>query len=212
MEIAIVLYERFTALNAIGPYEVFNTLPDTKVTFVGLEKGPVATDSGSLSMVVEKTLAEVPNPEAFLLPGGLEGTFKVMKNPTMLQWIHEAHAKSRYTLSVCTGSLVLAAAGVLKGKKATTHWLCTDYLNKFGAQYQKDRVVWDDRVVTAAGVSAGIDMGLQLAETLAGEKAAQRVQLILEYDPQPPHDAGSPQKAPRDVVEQARKIMNAAKL
>ena len=209
MDIAIVLYEGFTALDAVGPYEVLAHLPGVKVHFLAHQAGPVMTDTGSLSLVAEASLADMPNPDALLLPGGLKGTFAAMKDPILLDWIRTAHEQSQWTLSVCTGILILGAAGVLNGMKATTHWLVTDYLARFGAEYQPQRVVRQGKLVTAAGVSAGIDMALQLAGEIGGDHVAQTVQLLLEYDPQPPYDSGSPAKASAEVLSAAQKALGA---
>lgn len=208
MEVAFVLYEGFTALDAVGPYEVLNHLPGVKVRFVAKEAGPVRTDRGALSLVAECGLADLPHPDALLLPGGLKGTFAAMRDPVLLDWIRTAHAQSQWTLSVCTGSLILAAAGLLHGKKATTHWLTADDLARFGATYQQERMVRDGKLITAAGVSAGIDMALYLADTLTGTQAAQTVQLLLEYDPHPPFDMGSPAKASQEVLALAKKVLS----
>ncbi|KUN61637.1 glutamine amidotransferase [Streptomyces canus] len=203
MQIAIVLYDRFTALDAVGPYETLGRLPDSEVVFVAEETGPVRTDSGNLALVADRTLAEVPNPDVVVVPGG-PGQTPQMTNEALLDWIRVADTTSTWTTSVCTGSLLLAAAGRLEGRRATSHWLALDELRKFGVEPTGERVVTDGKYVTAAGVSSGIDMGLELIGRIAGEFVAQAVQLGIEYDPQPPYDAGAPQKAPADVVELIR--------
>ncbi|MGW4907053.1 DJ-1/PfpI family protein [Streptomyces sp. NPDC004270] len=203
MQIAIVLYDRFTALDAVGPYETLGRLPDSEVVFVAERAGPVRTDNGNLALVAEKTCAEVPHPDVLVVPGG-PGQTPQMANRALLDWIRAADATSTWTTSVCTGSLLLAAAGLLDGRRATSHWLALDELRTFGAEPTGERVVTDGKYVTAAGVSAGIDMGLALLGRIAGDAVAQAVQLGIEYDPQPPYDAGSPQKAPAEVVEQLR--------
>ncbi|MER5528507.1 DJ-1/PfpI family protein [Streptomyces sp. NPDC002677] len=203
MQIAIVLYDRFTALDAVGPYETLGRLPDSEVVFVAERAGPVRTDNGNLALVAEKTFAEVPHPDVVVVPGG-PGQTPQMKNRALLDWIRAADATSTWTTSVCTGSLLLAAAGLLDGRRATSHWLALDELRTFGAEPTGERVVTDGKYVTAAGVSSGIDMGLALLGRIAGDAVAQAVQLGIEYDPQPPYDAGSPQKAPAEVVEQLR--------
>jgi putative intracellular protease/amidase len=203
MNTAILLYDGFTALDAIGPYEVLSRLPGGRVTFVAAERGPVRTDNGMLSLIAERSLAEVPAPEIVLVPGG-PGEVAERAGGPALQWLRAAHETSRWTTAVCTGSLILAAAGLLDGKRATSHWLALDKLAELGAQAVGERVVFDGKLVTAAGVSAGIDMALTLAGEVAGEQVAQAIQLGIEYDPQPPFDAGAPHKAPAEIVELLR--------
>ncbi|MFK4101609.1 DJ-1/PfpI family protein [Streptomyces sp. NPDC019531] len=203
MQFAIVLYDRFTALDAVGPYETLGRLPDSEVVFVAEETGPVRADSGNLALIADRTLAEVPNPDVVVVPGGPGQTLQ-MENSALLDWIRAADATSAWTTSVCTGSLLLAAAGLLEGRRATSHWLALDELRKFGVEPTGERVVTDGKYVTAAGVSSGIDMGLALLGRIAGDFVAQAVQLGIEYDPQPPYDAGAPQKAPAEVVELIR--------
>jgi transcriptional regulator GlxA family with amidase domain len=203
MEIAIVLYDRFTALDAIGPYEVLSRLPDASLAFVAAEAGPVRTDNGMLTIVAEHSLAEVPRPDILLVPGG-PGEVAARAGGPVLQWLRSAAATSTWTTSVCTGSLVLAAAGLLDGCRATSHWLAMEELARLGAEPVGERVVFDGDIVTAAGVSAGIDMALALAERVAGREVAQAIQLGIEYDPQPPFDAGSPRTAPAAIVQALR--------
>jgi len=203
MQIAIVLYDRFTALDAVGPYETLGRLPDAETVFVAEKTGPVRTDTGNLALTADKTLAEVPNPDIVVVPGG-PGQTPQMDNRILLDWLRAADRTSVWTTSVCTGSLLLAAAGLLEGRRATSHWLALDFLGRFGARPTGERVVFDGKYVTAAGVSSGIDMGLTLLGRLAGDEHAQAVQLLTEYDPQPPYDAGSPQKAPAHLVEEFR--------
>ncbi|MEU8713396.1 DJ-1/PfpI family protein [Streptomyces sp. NPDC048663] len=203
MQLAIVLFDRFTALDAVGPYETLGRLPDAEVVFVAEQAGPVRTDSGNLALVAEKTLAEVPSPDVLVVPGG-PGQTPQMANRALLDWIRAADAASTWTTSVCTGSLLLAAAGLLDGRRATSHWLALDELRRYGAEPTGERVVTDGKYVTAAGVSAGIDMGLALLGRIAGDAVAQSVQLGIEYDPEPPYDAGSPDRAPAEAVELLR--------
>ncbi|OYP14142.1 glutamine amidotransferase [Streptomyces sp. FBKL.4005] len=203
MQIAVVLYDRFTALDAVGPYETLGRLPDSETVFVAERTGPVRTDTGSLALVADRTLADVPSPDIVVVPGG-PGQLPHMENPALLDWLRAADATSTWTTSVCTGSLLLAAAGLLRGRRATCHWLALDHLRGFGAEPTGDRVVVDGKYVTAAGVSSGIDMGLTLLGTIAGDEHAQAVQLLTEYDPQPPYDAGSPEKAPAHLVAEFR--------
>ncbi|WP_405884244.1 DJ-1/PfpI family protein [Streptomyces sp. NBC_01136] len=203
MQIAIVLYDRFTALDAVGPYEMLGRLPGAETVFVAEHTGPVRNDNGNLALTADKTLAEVPNPDIVVVPGG-PGQTPQMENRALLDWLRAADATSTWTTSVCTGSLLLAAAGLLDGRRATSHWLALDFLKRFGAEPTGERVVFDGKYVTAAGVSSGIDMGLTLLGRIAGDEHAQAVQLLTEYDPQPPYDAGSPQKAPAHLVAEFR--------
>ncbi|MCL6673048.1 DJ-1/PfpI family protein [Streptomyces panaciradicis] len=203
MQIAIVLFDGFTALDAVGPYETLGRLPDSETVFVAERTGPVRTDNALLALTADRTLAEVPRPDVVVVPGG-PGQTGQMDNEALLDWIRAADATSAWTTSVCTGSLLLAAAGLLRGRRATSHWLALEELKRFGAEPTGERVVTDGKYVTAAGVSSGIDMGLALVGRIAGDFVAQAVQLGIEYDPQPPYDAGAPQKAPADVVELLR--------
>jgi putative intracellular protease/amidase len=200
MDIAIPIFDRFTALDAIGPYEVLSRLPDSRVTFIAKETGPYKTDNGMLSIVAEARLDELQHPEVVMVPGGT-GTRPLMEDEATLDWIRTAHETSTYTTSVCTGSLLLGAAGILEGLDATTHWLELETLDRLGARSTSERVVEQGKVITAAGVSSGIDMALLLASRIAGDQFAQGIQLLIEYDPQPPFDAGSKDKAPPEVVE-----------
>ncbi|MCC8452059.1 DJ-1/PfpI family protein [Streptomyces rochei] len=203
MQIAIVLFDRFTALDAVGPYETLGRLPDAETVFVAEQAGPVRTDTGNLALTADRTLADVPAPDIVVVPGG-PGQTPQMENAVLLDWLRAADATSTWTTSVCTGSLLLAAAGLLKGRRATSHWLALDVLGRFGAEPTGERVVTDGKYVTAAGVSSGIDMGLTLLGRIAGDDHARAVQLLTEYDPQPPYDAGSPEKAPAHLVEEFR--------
>jgi putative intracellular protease/amidase len=200
MNIAIVLFDGFTALDAVGPYETLGRIPGAKVTFVAETAGPVRTDTGNMAITADASLADLPDPEILVIPGG-PGQSRQMDNDKLLAWIRQAHETSTWTTSVCTGSLLLAAAGLLDGKKATCHWLALDQLPPFGAEPTLQRVVFEGKIVTAAGVSSGIDMGLALIARIHGDEVAQAVQLGIEYDPQPPFDAGSPEKAPAPIVE-----------
>jgi transcriptional regulator GlxA family with amidase domain len=203
VQIAIVLFDRFTALDAVGPYETLGRLPDAETVFVAERTGPVRTDTGNLALTADRTLADVPAPDIVVVPGG-PGQTPQMENGTLLDWLRAADATSTWTTSVCTGSLLLAAAGLLAGRRATSHWLALDLLKRYGAEPTGERVVTDGKYVTAAGVSAGIDMGLTLLGRIAGDEHAQAVQLLTEYDPQPPYDAGSPAKAPAHLVAELR--------
>ncbi|MDX3533499.1 DJ-1/PfpI family protein [Streptomyces sp. MB09-01] len=203
MQIAVLLYDRFTALDAIGPFDTLGRLPGAEVVFVSERPGPVRTDNGSLALVADKALGEVTRPDIVIVPGGPHPEVE-MENPAVLEWLKTVDATSTWTTSVCTGSLLLAAAGLLDGRRAAGHWLFLDQLPRFGAEPTGERVVFDGKYVTAAGVSSGIDMGLTLLGRIAGEEVAQTVQLMTEYDPQPPYDAGSPEKAPAELVARLR--------
>jgi transcriptional regulator GlxA family with amidase domain len=205
MQIAIPLFDRLTALDAVGPYEVLSRLPGATVNFVAAERGVFRTDTRMLGLTADLSFDELPAPDVVLVPGGA-GTRELMTDEPTLDWVRRAHEGSRYTTSVCTGALVLAAAGVLDGLEATTHWLYTDLLERFGARPVSRRVVEQGKVITAAGVSAGIDMALVLAERIAGTEVAQAIQLGIEYDPAPPFDAGSPAKAPEAIVDALRQM------
>jgi transcriptional regulator GlxA family with amidase domain len=202
VQIAIPLFDRLTALDAIGPYEVLSRLPGAEVLFVAAEPGPKRTDTDALALTAEHGLSEVPQPDIVVVPGG-RGT-RDQPHHELIAWIQQAHQSSRWTTSVCTGALLLGAAGILEGLRATTHWLFFEQLREFGAEPTLERVVEQGNVITAAGVSSGIDMALRLAQLIAGDEVSQAIQLSIEYDPQPPFDAGSPDKAPGSIVELVR--------
>jgi transcriptional regulator GlxA family with amidase domain len=204
VNIAIPIFDRLTALDAVGPYEVLSRLPGATVHFVATSDGPKRTENSMLALVADRTLSDLPDPEVIVFPGGY-GTRALMSDETMLGWLRTAHAGSRWTTSVCTGALVLAAAGILDGLEATTHWLALDMLASYGAVPVSRRVVQQGKVITAAGVSSGIDMALLLAERIAGREIAQAIQLSIEYDPEPPFRGGSVEKAPPEIVELVRK-------
>lgn len=201
MEIAVALFPRVTALDAIGPYEVLQRLPDATVTFVGHRRGEIRTENGFLGLSVDATFDECAVPDVVVVPGGV-GTRALMDDATFLEWLRTAHAQTRFTTSVCTGSLLMGSAGLLDGLTATTHWACVDDLAATGAIPTSDRVVehLERRIITAAGVSSGIDMALRLAELLVDTTAAKAMQLMVEYDPQPPFDCGALAKADAEVV------------
>jgi transcriptional regulator GlxA family with amidase domain len=201
MQVAIPLFPRFTALDAIGPYEVLQRIPSSDVTFIGHERGEVRSENGMLGITVDATFDEMPNPDIVVFPGGV-GTRALVDDERVLEWVRTAHESTTYTTSVCTGSLVLGAAGLLDGLTATTHWSCYPELEKTGAIATADRVVehLDRRIITAAGVSSGIDMALRLVELLIDRVAAQAAQLMIEYDPQPPFDTGSLAKSNDEIV------------
>ena len=209
MNIAIPIFDRLTALDAVGPYEVLSRLPGATVHFVAAEPGPKRTETEMLALIADRSLDELPEPEVIVVPGGY-GTRALMADEGMLAWLRHAHEHSQWTTSVCTGALLLAAAGILDGLEATTHWMTLDVLREYGAIPVSERVVEQGRVITAAGVSAGIDMALGLAARIAGDAIAQAIQLGIEYDPAPPFVGGSTDKAPAEIVELVR--ANAAQL
>jgi len=178
-------------------------LPGARVRFVAIEPGPYRTDNRQLTLVADEPLAAVPRPEIIMVPGGF-GTRQLMTPNPLLDWIRAAHETSQWTTSVCTGSLLLGAAGVLIGLEATSHWASLEQLRDLGARPTLKRVVVQGKVVTAAGVSSGIDMALSLAAKIAGDEVAQSIQLGIEYDPQPPFRAGSPETAPPEIVARLR--------
>ncbi|ARF58595.1 DJ-1/PfpI family protein [Streptomyces gilvosporeus] len=205
MQIAILLFDRFTTLDAAGPYETLSRLPGAETVFVAERTGTHRTDLGSLGMVADAVLADVTEPDILVVPGG-PGQIAHMDNGALHEWIRAVDAHTTWTTSVCSGSLLLGAAGLLKGRRATSHWLALEQLRGLGAEPTGERVVFDGKYVTAAGVSSGIDMGLALAGRIAGDAVAQSIQLGIEYDPQPPYDAGSPDKAPAEITAAMREL------
>ena len=196
MQIAIMLYPGFTALDFIGPYESLHYLPDADVRFVWHEPGPVTADSGVLVVGATHSFDETPAPDLVLVPGGFS-TLQHARDDKVLEWVRRVHQGTQWTTSVCSGSVILAAAGLLEGKRATSHWAALPMLRTFGVEPVGDERIVDagGRIVTAAGVSAGIDLGLWLAGRIAGEAKAKAIQLSMEYDPQPPFDSGHMSKA-----------------
>ena len=189
MQIAFLIYEGLTALDIVGPYEVLSQIPDVDVRFVAKRPGSVRVDSGAFSIGTDHGLADVTRPDVFVVPGGVAGTLAAARDPEILDWVRAAHGSSRYSTSVCTGSLILGAAGLLKDLKATTHWAAKALLEQTGAIYTEKRVVVSGKIVTAAGVSAGIDMALWLVGQIWDVARARRTQRMMEYDPAPPYSA-----------------------
>ncbi len=201
MRVAIPLFSQVTVLDAVGPYEVLQRVPEIDVVFVGLEPGEVRSDNGMLGLTVDATFEEVPRPDVIVFPGGV-GTRRLLADRRVLDWVARGHETTLFTTSVCTGSLVLGSAGLLAGLTATTHWSCYKELEQVGATATAERVVehLDRRIITAAGVSSGIDMALRLLELLVDSTAARAAQLMIEYDPQPPFDCGSVARAGDEVM------------
>ena len=208
LQVAILLYPGVTALDAVGPWEVLSRMPDTEVRFVGEEAEPVLTEGGVLLLGVTHTLAETPSPDVVVVPGGTT-TPAQMVDDRALAWLRSVHETTTWTTSVCTGALILGAAGILKGLPATTHWYKMGVLRIMGAKPQpNERIVRAGKVVTAAGVSAGIDLALWLATQIAGRERAEAIQLVIEYDPHPPLDAGHMSKASSETQRLAKEMMD----
>jgi putative intracellular protease/amidase len=203
VNVAIPIFDQITALDAVGPYEVLSRLPGATVNFIAAERGLKRTENEMLALQADLALDELTDPDMIVMPGGY-GTRALIADEAMLAWVRRAHETSRWTTSVCTGALVLGAAGVLEGLEATTHRLLLDALAEYGATPVTRRVVEQGKVITAAGVSSGIDMALTLAARMAGEELAQAIQLGIEYDPEPPFDSGSTAKAPAEIIELVR--------
>jgi transcriptional regulator GlxA family with amidase domain len=207
-QIAILLYQGVTALDVTGPWEVLSRMPNTEVRFVGRELGPVTTEGGALLLGVTHTIDETPAPDLVLAPGG-STTPGQMVDDDVLDWLRKVHATTTWTASVCTGALILGAAGILKGLPATTHWYKMGVLRILGAKPQpEERIVRSGKIVTAAGVSAGIDLGLWLAAEIHGRACAEAIQLVIEYDPHPPVDSGHMSKASPETQKLAKEMMD----
>ena len=208
MEIALFIFDRMTSLDAVGPLEIIGRAPNADVKIVGKTAGTVRAgkSSSGLGLIADHAIADVPSPDILLIPGGTDMSH-VTSDREVLDWVRQAHETTTWTTSVCTGALVLGAAGVLDGKRATTHWSARDQLAEYGAIPVAERVVIDGKVMTGAGVSAGIDMAFTLLGVVAGDEHAQFVQLLTEYDPQPPYRSGSLETAPAAVLERARPFM-----
>ncbi|MBO9524174.1 MAG: DJ-1/PfpI family protein [Nocardioidaceae bacterium] len=206
MRTAILIYEGFTSLDATGPFEVLSRLPEADVVFVSPDGGTVVADQPRFALPTVP-LAEVTAPVVVVVAGG-STTQRFLEDEELLGWLRAAHETTRFTTSVCTGSLLLGAAGLLQGLPATSHWCELDSLAVFGATPTSERVVVHDRIITSAGVSSGIDMALVLADRLESPEYSQGIQLAIEYDPQPPHDAGSMEKAPEAVAAVVRAVFD----
>ena len=201
--VAIVLYPGVTALDAVGPYEVLSRVPGAMVKFVASVPGRITTDTGAPVLYAE-ALEHAPRPDIVIVPGGIEGTRLAALDARLLGWLVDVAPSAEKVCSVCTGAIILGAAGLLQGKRATTHWLATASLANYGARFEDRRVVEDGPIITSQGVSAGIDMALLLASRISGDTTAKAIQLFLEYDPQPPFDCGSPAKADPATLEMAK--------
>ncbi len=205
MKIALLLYDGMAALDAVGPYEVLRNVPGWEVGTVAPTQGEVRNERGTMGLVADKALAEVASADVLLVPGG-GGNRPLLQDESLLRWLREIDQTTKWTTSVCTGSLLLGAARLLEGKRATSNWLELDELRAYGADPVGGRFVEDGKVITAAGVTAGIDMALHLVAREVGPEVAQAIQLGIEYDPDPPFDSGSPEKAPAEIVELVRSV------
>ena len=207
LDVVIYLYNRMTVLDAIGPYEVLRSVPNARVRFAAKKAGLVQPDSGLQMLNAEHSIADIDSADVLIVPGG--DMTAQMNDKEVLDWVRRLHSKTRWTTSVCTGSLILGAAGLLKGLQATTYWNAMPFLKMFGAEPVSKRFVRQGKIITAAGVSAGIDMALALVSLEQGEEMAQTIQLLIEYDPQPPFNTGSQAKATPAMIEKAKKILSA---
>jgi transcriptional regulator GlxA family with amidase domain len=208
LQIAILLYPGVTALDAVGPWEVLSRIPNAEIRFVGKEEGPVVTEGGALLLGITHTMVETTSPNVVLVPGGTT-TPSQMVDDEVLDWLRKVHRTTKWTVSICTGALILGAAGILKGTPAVTHWYKMGVLRIMGAKPQpNERIVRSGKTVTAAGVSAGIDLALWLTGQIAGREQAEAIQLVIEYDPHPPFDAGHMCKAPKGVQSLAKQMMD----
>lgn len=205
MEIVVLIFDSVNALDVIGPCEILSKIPDTSIKYVAKEPGPKETDA-QVKLIADYALSDILKPKILLVPGG-QGIKQLTGDKEIIDWINDCHNTTKWTVSVCTGALLLGAAGILKGLQATTHWSSLPCLEDFGSKPQRQRVVIDGKVVTCAGVSAGIDMALTLTSLIAGQATAQAIQLAIEYDPAPPFNAGSPDKVSEEIFEMVvRKI------
>jgi transcriptional regulator GlxA family with amidase domain len=207
--VVILLYDGFTALDAVGPYEILSRVPGLTVVTVAKDAGPIRTDTGEIALVADQSIANVRRADVLLIAGGGEpGVVAAMADTAVLDWIRRIHQHTIWTTSVCTGALVLGATGLLRGRPATTHWASREFLESaLGAVPTPGRFVETGKIITATGVSAGIDMALHLASRLADNEIAQALQLAIEYDPQPPFDTGAPDKATPDLERLALELL-----
>ena len=209
MQIAALVFDAITPLDIVGPIEVLARMPGAEIVIVGKQRGPVRDPRTHWTLTAEASIAEVPRPDVLVLPGGA-GVRPLCADEPILEWLRGAHGTTSWTTSVCTGSLLLGAAGLLRGLTATTHWASRELLEQFGARYVEERVVQQGRIITSAGVSSGIDMALTLVAKMAGDDIAKGIQLSIEYDPQPPFNCGAPSKAEPAVLDRVRQAMQRA--
>jgi putative intracellular protease/amidase len=209
MQIAALVFDAITPLDIVGPIEVLARMPGAEIVIVGKQRGPVRDPRTHWTLTAEASIAEVPRPDVLVLPGGA-GVRPLCTDEPILDWLRGAHGTTSWTTSVCTGSLLLGAAGLLRGLTATTHWASRELLEQFGARYVEERVVQQGKIITSAGVSSGIDMALTLVAKMAGDDTAKGIQLSIEYDPQPPFNCGAPSKAEPAVLDRVRQAMQRA--
>jgi putative intracellular protease/amidase len=209
MQIAALVFDGITPLDIVGPIEVLARMPGAEIVIVGKKRGPVRDPRTHWTLTAEASLGEVTRPDVLVLPGGA-GVRPLCADESVLEWVRSAHGATTWTTSVCTGSLLLGAAGLLKGLTATTHWASSDLLEQYGARYVEERVVQQGKIITSAGVSSGIDMALTLVARIAGDDTAKGIQLSIEYDPQPPFNCGAPSKAEPAVLDRVRQTMQRA--
>jgi putative intracellular protease/amidase len=209
MQIAALVFDAITPLDIVGPIEVLARMPGAEIVIVGKQRGPVRDPRTHWTLTAEASIAEVPQPDVLVLPGGA-GVRPLCAEEPILEWLRLAHGTTSWTTSVCTGSLLLGAAGLLRGLTATTHWASRELLERYGARYVEERVVQQGKIITSAGVSSGIDMALTLVAKMAGDDIAKGIQLSIEYDPQPPFNCGAPSKAEPAVLDRVRQTMQRA--
>ena len=209
MQIAALVFDAITPLDIVGPIEVLARMPGAEIVIVGKQRGPVRDPRTHWTLTAEANISEVPSPDVLVLPGGA-GVRPLCVDEPILEWLRHAHRTTSWTTSVCTGSLLLGAAGLLRGLTATTHWASRELLEQYGARYVEERVVPQGKIITSAGVSSGIDMALTLAAKMAGDDIAKGIQLSIEYDPQPPFNCGAPSKAEPAVLDRVRQTMQRA--
>ncbi|WBX77401.1 DJ-1/PfpI family protein [Tenacibaculum ovolyticum] len=203
MRIIIYIYNGITMLDAIGPYEVLRNMRDAEVYFVAENKGEIKADSDFVHLNAKYDINEIESADILLIPGSAITFIREMKNKKVLNWINKIDKTTKWTTSVCSGSLILAAAGLLKGKNATSHWKPINLLKDFGVTPKNERIIKQGKYITAAGVSAGIDMALYLSNEIVGETETKAIQLVIEYDPNPIYDCGSISKASNEVIKMA---------
>ena len=203
MKIVILLFDNYTALDIVGPYEVLNKLPNSKIYLAGLEKKEYK-DTYGLKISADNSIDEISEADILLIPGGF-GIDNMLKNEEVLDWIRKIDSTTKWTVSVCSGSLLLAQTGLLDGKNCTTHWRRKEQLQRFHVTVKDERYIQDGKFITSAGVSAGIDMALYLVSKIAGDQTAMTFQLAMEYDPKPPFDCGSPNKVPKALLDKINK-------
>ena len=208
MNIVIYLYNGLTVLDAVGPYEVLSRLPDANVKFVAREKGLIVSDTHFLKLIADYDISEIQSADILIIPGSVIGFIRESKDAAVLNWIQKIHQTTTWTTSVCSGSVILAAAGILNGKKATSHWGAIHMLKDFGVTPSSERYIQEGKIITAQGVSAGIDMALFLVGQIVGAEKAKAYQLFIEYDPNPPFDAGTITKADTDTINLAKTMLS----